>query len=151
MAAVRTCVTFRAACFNTTVERDYFINPGCFGDDLLRWMIPGLTERGAEIVGDLCPEDYGWILPFRCGDRIYHLVAGYQPEDQRWLLWIEPSRGLLPSLFLPRGTGVPFDVPHLLHAVLLASPDIHEIQWHLAEDFDAGHEDGAASEPSPMP
>ena len=34
--SMRTVATFRSAAFNTSEARPYFINPGCFGDDLAK-------------------------------------------------------------------------------------------------------------------
>ena len=43
--------TFRTSAFNTSEARDYFINDGCFGDDLAKWMIGRLREAGVDVPG----------------------------------------------------------------------------------------------------
>jgi hypothetical protein len=39
---MRTIATFNSDAFNTTEEKDYFINPSCFGDDAARWLLNSL-------------------------------------------------------------------------------------------------------------
>lgn len=43
---MRTLVTFKSTAFNTTEEKETFINPGCFGDDVGKWLIRELRSRG---------------------------------------------------------------------------------------------------------
>ncbi|MES2461159.1 MAG: hypothetical protein V4671_11310 [Armatimonadota bacterium] len=138
MPAVRTCVTFHCPHFNITVDEPYFINPGNFGDDLLRALLPGLSARGLEIIGDPFQEDYGWVQAFLRDERNYHLAAGFRPEDRQWLIWVEPEKRTAP------------EVPWILHAVLLDLPGVRDIRWHHQEDFDAGNEDAGAAEPSSL-
>jgi len=46
MANIQNCVVFKTSSFNTTVQKRYFINPSCFGDDAARWIIVELGIRG---------------------------------------------------------------------------------------------------------
>jgi hypothetical protein len=45
---MKTVATFQSSAFNTTVTKDYFINPECFGDDLARWLITRLRATGTK-------------------------------------------------------------------------------------------------------
>jgi hypothetical protein len=57
---LRTCVTFLSARFNQTTPREYFINPGCFGDDCAAWLAALLRDSGASSVAEPWQEDWGW-------------------------------------------------------------------------------------------
>ena len=45
---IRRYVIFQSESFNTTEAKDYFINECCFGDDLGRWLLRELSQRGVE-------------------------------------------------------------------------------------------------------
>src|SRR5512139_621039 len=108
----KTLVTFSSRTFNCTEPRGYFINPGCFGDDLAIWFAGRLRSCGFEVMGEPGQEDFGWYLDFRAGEAEHTLVIGYRPGvdelDERlrpvedpalrgsgdWLVWIERNRGL---------------------------------------------------------
>ena len=48
---MRTLVTFRSSAFNTTQPKDYFINPGCFGDDVAKWLMGELRAPVTKVPG----------------------------------------------------------------------------------------------------
>jgi hypothetical protein len=41
---VKTAVTLKSSTFNMSEPREYFINPGCFGDDLAKWLADQLRS-----------------------------------------------------------------------------------------------------------
>jgi hypothetical protein len=104
---VRRIVTFRSAKFNSTEPKPYFINPGCFGDDVARWLIAELCKRSVETEKEPGQEDFGWYLGFRLASVRYRFVVGFRPDDElegrSWILWIERIRGLFGSAFGGRG------------------------------------------------
>jgi hypothetical protein len=59
---MRTCVTFNSAVFNTTQTKDYFINPGCFGDDVCKWLTEEFRANGVETDKGPDQEDFGWYF-----------------------------------------------------------------------------------------
>lgn len=61
-----TVVTFGSGAFNTSQERDYFINPGLFGDDACRWIIQRLRERGIETDAEPDSRGLGWCFEAEC-------------------------------------------------------------------------------------
>ncbi len=44
----RTIATFKSSALNTTEQKDYFINDGCFGDDVATRLISELRKQGME-------------------------------------------------------------------------------------------------------
>ncbi len=151
MLDTRTHVTFRCSGFNTSEQRDYFINPNNFGDDLAKWLMQELRARNVEVDPELGQEDYGWYFTFRCGGQSYDFILGHRDEEgEEWLGWLERSAGFLPSLLGARKRGVSPEAAQLLYAVLVSSPKVQGVRWHLAKDFDAGNEEAATAEPTPL-
>jgi hypothetical protein len=141
---VRRIVTFRSAAFNTRETKPYFINPGCFGDDVARWLIAELCKRSVDADKEPGQEDFGWYLDFRFASVRYLFVVGLRPDDElegrSWILWIERNRGLFGSAFGGRGRGIDPAVPQLLHQILTASPQIEDVRWYSSDEFDRGNE-----------
>ncbi|MFB3880335.1 MAG: hypothetical protein ACE149_03680 [Armatimonadota bacterium] len=142
---VRTVVTFRSTAFNTTESKDYFINEGCFGDDLAKWLIQELRARGFQIDDEPDQEDFGWYFDFGVGDTPHCLVIAFRPpngaEEGDWVCWLERSRGLLSSALGFRNKGIQREAAEAIHAVLASSAQVREVRWHLKKDFDSGHEE----------
>ena len=149
MAELRTLVTFRSTAFNTTQEREYFINPGNFGDDLGRWLMEELQSRSVEVDEELGQEDHGWYLGFRCGDTDYHLVVGHCDDTRgEWIGWIERNAGFLASLLGQRRKGIQPDACRLIHDVLAESERVSEVRWHFEDDYSAGREEAGVLTPA---
>ncbi|HEY1905792.1 MAG TPA: hypothetical protein VGG91_07105 [Myxococcaceae bacterium] len=150
----RRTVTFHNESFNTRTPRPYFINAGCFGDDVLDWLGVALGASGARVVGKPEQEDFGWYLRFEHGRVEYSFVIGYRPAapDEaaggRWIGTLERSRGLLGSIVGLRRVGVGRDALLLLHQQLSRMPDVSGILWHDETEFHRGIEDRAAATPS---
>lgn len=148
---IRTVVTFQSLAFNTTERRDYFINDGCYGDDVARWLIEQLRARGIRTDDEPGQEDFGWYFGLRAGDIDYQFVVGHRPADGSdpgvWIGWLERKAGLLGSLFGARKRGIRPDGARAIHSVLSASPQISHVRWHHRQDFDAGREDNGQTEP----
>ena len=143
--AVRTLVTFRSDKFNTYDNKPYFINPGCFGDDVARWMIEELNNCGVKADPKPGQEDFGWYLTFWHGLYSYDIVFSHNP-DGYWMGWIERQRGILGSLMGLRKKGIEGEAATLVHTILLSSSDISDVRWHFEKDFDALRENlGSAS------
>ena len=151
MPDTRTFITFSCSGFNTSEQRDYFINPSNFGDDLAQWLMQQLRARNVEVDAELGQEDYGWYFTFRSGGQSYDFVLGHRDEEGgQWLGWLERSAGFLPSLLGARRRSVPPEPAQLIHTVLVSLPEVQGIRWHLAKDFDAGNEEAGTVGPTPL-
>jgi hypothetical protein len=142
---MRTVVTFHSAAFNTVVQKPYFINPGCFGDDLLHWVIGELRRKGLETDDKPGQEDFGWFLNFQIAGIRSTLVVGYRPgdegEDGTWIGWLERSRGFVGSMLGARNRDIDPAAAEMIHAILTSSSEVRDVRWHSRPNFDQGKED----------
>lgn len=144
----RTIVTFRSAAFNTTEEKESFINPGNFGDDLALWMMEALRARGIVVEGEPGQEDFGWFFTFEAGGVEHDFVLGHRDDTEGdWIGWVERRAGLLASLFGGRGRGILPEAVRAIHEALAASDAIRDVRWHTREDMDARNETAARQTP----
>jgi hypothetical protein len=142
---MRSHVTFKTPRFNQTEVQPHFINPCCFGEDCIIWLIAELRERGWADLTDPWQEDWGWQTSGQRDGRRYLLSVGLIPEDTpEWLAHIHERPPLLERL---RGRGELIVLPRLapaLHQVLRAAPDISDVRWHFENVFRRGGSDGSA-------
>lgn len=96
---MRNTIRFRSTLFNSSVARDYFINPCCYGDDLAAWLAEGLRAKGYEIEGP-AQEDWGWYVEV-LGDVQRYLNVAFVEGDGVWQVLIEP-RATLRNIFRRR-------------------------------------------------
>ncbi len=151
-AEVRTIVSFTSTAFNITEPRSDFLNACCFGDDLAKWLILQLRNRGIDTDDELGQEDFGWYFNFQASGAPHTLVIGHCPSlveggEGTWIGWIERDRGLLGSLLGARKRGIDPAALQTLHSILSSSPQIRDIRWHLRRDFDKGREERGAPAP----
>ena len=144
-------VTFKSSAFNTSEPRDDFINPGCFGDDLARWLIDELQKRGVETIGEPEQEDFGWYITFRVGGIDHDLTIGFRPDDPDtegvWMVQLERKRGFLASLLGGRHRGIQHAAADAIHKVLSEASCIRDLRWHFPSDFNKGVEETGSLEP----
>ena len=135
---MQTVITFESSAFNTSENKEYFINPGCFGDDLAKWLIAALRNAGLVTDAEPDQEDFGWYFEFNVPEGRHCVVLGFRPEDPEpngcWIVWLERSRGLLGSLLGGRQRGIAPTAVAALDAALRA-PEIRNLQWHNKKDF----------------
>ncbi len=152
MSEIRPIVTFQSPAFNATERKDYFINDGCYGDDVARWLIEQLRARSVQTDAEPGQEDFGWHFGFRVGDTDYHFLIGYRPagsgDPAVWIGWLERKTGLLGSMFGGRKRGLRAEGALAIHSVLSSSPQVSNVRWHYQQDFDAGREDNGQIEPT---
>ncbi|MBI2688844.1 MAG: hypothetical protein HYX27_21280 [Acidobacteria bacterium] len=90
---LNTGFAFRSDSFNTTVEKDYVINPCCYGDDAARWLIAELRTKGYASGAEPGQEDFGWYFGFEAGGVRHDVVIGFRPDGDdgqgEWLCWME--------------------------------------------------------------
>jgi hypothetical protein len=151
-AGIRTIVSFTSTAFNTAEPRNYSINACCFGEDLAKWLIRELRNRGASADGEPGQEDFGWYFNVQIADTPHTFVIGHSPSlveggEGTWIGWIERDRGLLGSLLGARERGINPAAPQTLHSILSSSPQIRDIRWHFRRDFAKGREERGAPAP----
>ncbi|MEM8885122.1 MAG: hypothetical protein AAGD14_13720 [Planctomycetota bacterium] len=114
---LRCLATFRTRGFNTTEEKESFINPGCFGDDLVAQLLQGLEADGEEIDPEPIAEDFGWAGRFR---GKHHVIVSFRPDDDEgaglWYLHVDPATR-------PGAEAV--------HRVLARTEGVDGLGWHL--------------------
>ncbi len=99
----KTVVTFKSTAFNFSEPKEYFINACCFGDDVAKWLMKQLNEKGFQTAKAPGQEDFGWYFIFQAGGIEHCFVIGHRPGDNSekgvWIGWLERHRGLIASLF----------------------------------------------------
>jgi hypothetical protein len=148
----RTVATFKSDTFNKSEEKDYFINPSCFGDDAARWLIGRLREAGLKTDDEPGQEDFGWYFDFELPEGRHCCVLGYRPGDiddanGDWIVWLERSRGLIGSTGLHARQRRPRGRFHGSGRPGAGRPEVGSLRWHLRQDFDANREDLAGERP----
>jgi hypothetical protein len=139
---LRTVVTFESEAFNMAEPKDYFINPGCFGDDVAKWLIDGLRRQGLVTEDEPGQEDFGWYLNFETAGVTHTFVIGHRPtgegEAGTWFGLLERNRGFFGSLFGGRKRGVQSSAAEAIHKVLSKSQLVRDVRWHFKLDFERG-------------
>lgn len=133
---VRTVATFASARFNTTEEKASFVNPGCYGDDVVVAVLEALREEGLDVDPEPGAEDFGWFGRFEPGPNDPHdLIVVFQPEDDAgagtWLVHIERSGAPLSANRRRRGGAVQSAAVSAVHGVLARMEGVHELRWHF--------------------
>jgi hypothetical protein len=152
---LRTVVTFNSTAFNMAEPRDYFINPGCFGDDLAKWLIDELRKQGMKADEQPGQEDFGWYLNFEIAGKGHTFVIGHRPMGESeagiWIGWLERNAGFIGSLFGGRKRGIQPSAIEAIHKILSNSALVRDVRWYLQRDFEEGNEEGGAPTPqSPL-
>jgi hypothetical protein len=149
---VKTVVTFKSSAFNVSEPREYFINPGCFGDDLAKWLAEQLRSKGHQASEAPGQEDFGWYFTFMESGVEYCFVVGHRPGDDEsedvWIGWLERSRGFVASVLGGRERDIQPGAAWAIHEILSSSPRIQNVRWHLRRDFDGGREEIGTPTPS---
>lgn len=147
---MRSHVTFKTPRFNQTEVRPHFINPCCFGEDCIAWLIAELRARGWTDLTEAWQEDWGWQTSGERDGRRYLVSVGLIPEDEpEWLVHITERAPLLDRL---RGRGALTVLPKLgpsLHEVLRSAPDVRDVAWHFEDAFRRGMSAGAPDPATP--
>ncbi|MFO0581847.1 MAG: hypothetical protein U0229_06230 [Anaeromyxobacter sp.] len=125
-------VHFKSDAFNTTEQKPTFVNPGCYGDDVCRWMIEKLAPRGHVKSGtEPIGEDFGWAFEFSVDGVSYFFVVGHRPdypdEPGDWIAWVERASLLAKLTF--RSKQVSPKAIEVVNEVLSSSPDIRDLRW----------------------
>jgi hypothetical protein len=142
---MRTLVTFQSTAFNTTQQKLYFINPGCYGDDAARWLMLRLRAAGLATDPEPGQEDFGWYFNFTVLEGQHCCVLGLRPASdgvpETWVAWLERRRSFLGSIVGGRDRGIASTAVSAIHEALSA-PEILALRWHEKPEFDRGEEQG---------
>jgi hypothetical protein len=134
---MRTVATFDSREFNLTEHRDHFINEGCYGDGLGRWLVVRLRATGIETDPEPRPEDFGWYVNYIVDDEKFCAVIGNVGEEF-WFVAVERVAGILSSVFGGRRRRIPKSGVMRLHDILSAAPEVSNLRWHHWEAFRRG-------------
>jgi sugar/nucleoside kinase (ribokinase family) len=130
---MRTEFQFRSKKFNCTEQKDYFINPGCFGDDLSEWLIERLENAGFRITSNPDQEDFGWYFTFLVQNVEHCVVVSFQPSEpekgDRWVGWVERHLGFIGSILGGRNRGILPEAIQAVDLILTNSDEIRFIGW----------------------
>jgi len=130
---MKTQFRFRCTAFNCTEPKDYFINDGCFGDDVAEWLMVRLRSNGIQTGDKPHQEDFGWYFTFHADGNEHCVVISFQPNNpptgDRWLGWIERHRSFFGSILGGRDRGISEKAVSAVDTVLKSSPDIHDLAW----------------------
>src|SRR5438045_2507906 len=91
-------IIFRSNRFNLSTIGDHFINPCCFGEDVVAWLRTKLAENRIQTATPY-QEDWGWELPVTCGGGSYYLcVSGNadnaENDEGEWRIIVEKPRSI---------------------------------------------------------
>jgi hypothetical protein len=130
---MKTIFQFCSTEFNYTVQKDYFINPNCYGDDVAEWLCQRLSDAGFRITRKPDQEDFGWYFTFVVKEIEHCVVVGFQPNDlehgDRWIGWVERHRGFIGSMLEGRNRGILPESIQALDSILTKSKEIQFIGW----------------------
>ncbi|MDX2045052.1 MAG: hypothetical protein SF097_27830 [Acidobacteriota bacterium] len=143
---IHTQVTFVTKLFNTDEEKDYFINPICFGDDLAKWLLERLDRRKlTKLDAEPIQEDWGWCFSAEVGQRDFLVCLGPYEDDSTpstWLVFVESRLSWFGRKLL--GHSDESEMVILcseLDRVLHSESQISHIRWYTKENFINGDED----------
>lgn len=144
--ALRTCATFESDSFNTTDPKPEFVRPDNYGDDLVRWLMGKLRDRGVPVdESDPSQEDHGWYVTFGSDRESHDAVVVYAPTEtaSRWLLCVERSVGVFGTMFGRRTRTVLPSAVDMIENVLREAPEVRNLRWSSFENVRQGNlEDG---------
>jgi len=136
---MKTGFQFISTHFNTSVPKDYFINPCCFGDDVAEYLIARLNASSIATSAKPGQEDFGWFFTFVLDSSEYCVVVGFQPNDPAagdcWAGWIERQVGFFASILGGRKRGISPKAIALLDEALRSSPEVRDLKWCTPEEL----------------
>jgi len=146
---MRAVATFKSDLFKLTEPKDYFINPGCFGDDVARWLMERFKASAIDVEDEPGQEDFGWYVRYVVDGRPYGVVIGHEAEAG-WCLVVERPCGLLGSILGQRHRTISPRAVEVVRSALVNEPGIRHIQWFYWQQCRRGRlTDGAGAPHEP--
>ena len=144
-AEMRNTVNFRSSLFENKEPKPHFINPCCFGEDLVSWLLRGLQGTSLSL-GDSVQEDYGWGFWVE-GD--YWVAVGVMDdsigvENPQWVVAVDYDAGLnvWKRLFGKADSPLQLKICEAINSVLRDEPKVTEISWCNEPETDCGENPG---------
>jgi hypothetical protein len=132
MEKIKNCTVFKTSAFNTTVQKDYFLNPSCFGDDAARWIMVELGIRGIHTDDAPSQKDFGWNFTFAAAGVNHTAVIGYRPGayggEGEWICWVERKAGLMGKM-LRMARDIKPEAAKAIQDVLSSSPAVKVVKF----------------------
>ncbi len=131
-----THVVLRSEGFPAYESEDEEVNPGRYGKRLAEFIAEGLMSEG-EIVGELIPEDWGWVVPVENPSfTLWVGVGNYEEYENGFLCFIEPHAEYVRKLWkkVPARERIEL-LQQRLNRVLCSSKEIHELKWSSHNEF----------------
>lgn len=98
-------VSFQSKLFSTE-ERDHYINPCCFCEDLALWLAKKLEGLLPSLAIDVYQEDFGWVVDCHQTEEKYvvmviaHLLDGGDRATGSFAIWVtDRPPGFLSRIF----------------------------------------------------
>lgn len=143
---MRSLVTFRSDAFRKGGAGAEPIHPASLGEDLAGWIIAASRAQGIQTEEEPLQEDYGWVVTMVVEGVPHWIILGYRPvsedEGDDWVAWVERKRSLLGLLRRRRGRVPNAAAVRAVHRILEDAPEITDLRWHVAEEFERGREEG---------
>jgi hypothetical protein len=132
MEKIRNCTVFKTSAFNTTVQKDYFLNPSCFDDDAARWIMVELGILGIHTDDAPEQEGFGWYFRFDAAGIRHNAVIGYRPAayggEGEWICWVERKTGLMGKM-LKMDKNITPEAAKAIQDVLSSSPAVKVVKF----------------------
>ena len=136
---------FRSSLFENKEPKPHFINPLCFGEDLVSWLLRGLQVTPFSL-GESIQEDYGWGFWV---ERDYWVAVGVMDdsvgvEDPQWVVAVDYDAGLnvWKRLFGKADSSLQLKICEAINLVLRDEPKVTEISWCNEPETDCGENPG---------
>ena len=125
---------FNSDRFNLSKARRNFINPGCFGQDMAKWLSDRLRDEGA-VVTKPDQEDWGWYFYAQLRKTKYFVgISGFstdlkgKPNFGEWRIMPERSRGVWGLISRAKRMDVDDDLLRLLQQILKSEAGIQRVR-----------------------
>jgi hypothetical protein len=125
---------FRTDRFNLSKVGAHFINPCCFGEDLVAWLREKLSAKGIAVRAQY-QEDWGWEFPAKIDGQSYYLGASgnadgtsANADEGEWRVIVEKKRAIRQRLIGEGKITVDDPLVILIKQILIADTRIRDVQ-----------------------
>lgn len=132
---------FQSTLFENKDPKPHFINPCCFGEDVVTWLLENLRPTGLQL-GDSIQEDYGWGFWVE-GD--YWVPVGIMEDSigadvAEWRLSVDydPGLSIKKRLFGKADPVLQLRICQAINSALQGEPGITALRWCNDAETDCG-------------